>query len=116
MTVICWFRRVLRLDDHPALVAAAQDRPVIPLVILDPAEVADAAPFPAATPLNGPGWFQCYSAKALTADLEAGNARAILGQAEVHPDVDRIIAVYPDGRAFGWHQLNDKTPERGVMD
>lgn len=41
MTVICWFRRVLRLDDHPALVAAAQDRPVIPLVILDPAEARD---------------------------------------------------------------------------
>ncbi|TGN56077.1 deoxyribodipyrimidine photo-lyase [Paracoccus liaowanqingii] len=38
MTVICWFRRVLRLDDHPALVAAAQDGAVIPLVILDPAE------------------------------------------------------------------------------
>ncbi|MCZ0960608.1 cryptochrome/photolyase family protein [Paracoccus benzoatiresistens] len=38
MTVICWFRRVLRLDDHPALVAAAKDGPVIPLVILDPAE------------------------------------------------------------------------------
>jgi deoxyribodipyrimidine photo-lyase len=38
MTVICWFRRVLRLDDHPALFAAAQDGPVIPLVILDVAE------------------------------------------------------------------------------
>lgn len=38
MTVICWFRRVLRLDDHPALAAAAQGGPVIPLVILDPAE------------------------------------------------------------------------------
>lgn len=38
MTVICWFRRVLRLDDHPALVAAAQAGPVIPLVILDPGE------------------------------------------------------------------------------
>ncbi|WP_295047861.1 deoxyribodipyrimidine photo-lyase [uncultured Paracoccus sp.] len=38
MTVICWFRRVLRLDDHPALVAAAKGGPVIPLVILDPAE------------------------------------------------------------------------------
>ncbi|GGF66432.1 deoxyribodipyrimidine photo-lyase [Paracoccus acridae] len=38
MTVICWFRRVLRLDDHPALVAAAEGGPVIPLVILDPAE------------------------------------------------------------------------------
>lgn len=83
---------------------------------LDPAEVADAAPYPQATPLNGPNWFQCYSARALTADLESGAARAILGQSEVHPDVDRVIAVYPDGRAFGWHQLNDKTPARGVMD
>lgn len=83
---------------------------------LDPAAVTDAAPFPEATPLNGPGWFQCYSAKALTADLESGAARAVLGQSEVRPDVDRIIAVYPDGRAFAWHQLNDKTPERGVMD
>ena len=79
-------------------------------------EVADAAPYPDATPLNGPGWFQCYSSKALTADLEAGNAKAILGQSEVHADVDRVLIVYPDGRAFGWHQLNDKTPARGVMD
>lgn len=41
MTVICWFRRILRLDDHPALVAAAAEGPVIPLVILDPAEARD---------------------------------------------------------------------------
>lgn len=41
MTVICWFRRVLRLDDHPALAAAAQAGPVIPLVILDPDEARD---------------------------------------------------------------------------
>ncbi|CAM3344447.1 deoxyribodipyrimidine photo-lyase [Paracoccus nototheniae] len=41
MTVICWFRRVLRLDDHPALVAAARDGAVIPLVILDPDEAHD---------------------------------------------------------------------------
>ncbi|MFN3526553.1 MAG: deoxyribodipyrimidine photo-lyase, partial [Paracoccus sp. (in: a-proteobacteria)] len=41
MTVICWFRRVLRLDDHPALVAAARSGAVIPLVILDPDEARD---------------------------------------------------------------------------
>lgn len=41
MTVICWFRRVLRLDDHPALVAAAAAGAVIPLVILDPREASD---------------------------------------------------------------------------
>ncbi|MBM3605637.1 MAG: deoxyribodipyrimidine photo-lyase [Alphaproteobacteria bacterium] len=38
MTVICWFRRVLRLDDHPALVAAAAQGAVVPLVILNPDE------------------------------------------------------------------------------
>ena len=39
-----------------------------------------------------------------------------LGQAEIRPDVDRVLAIYPDGRVYGWHQYNDKTPERGVMD
>ena len=83
---------------------------------LDPAAVADAAPYPGATPLNGPGWFQCYSSKALTADLESGAARAVLGQTEIRPDVDRVLIVYPDGRAFAWHQFNEKNPARGVMD
>ncbi|MDP5307763.1 cryptochrome/photolyase family protein [Paracoccus spongiarum] len=41
MAVICWFRRVLRLDDHPALCAAAAEGEVIPLVILDPEEARD---------------------------------------------------------------------------
>ncbi|MDO5627285.1 MAG: deoxyribodipyrimidine photo-lyase [Mobilicoccus sp.] len=35
MTSIMWFRRDLRLGDHPALVAAAEDD-VLPLVVLDP--------------------------------------------------------------------------------
>ncbi|WP_347265646.1 DUF6446 family protein [Paracoccus sp. (in: a-proteobacteria)] len=83
---------------------------------LDVKELADAAPYPDATPLNGPRWFQCYNAKGLTQDLASGAARAFLGQSEIRPDVDRVIVAYPDGRAFSWHQFNDKTPERGVMD
>ena len=83
---------------------------------LDPAQVADAVPYEGATPPNGPGWFRCYSARALTDDLAAGDAVAVLGQSEIRPDVDRVIVVYPDGRAFGWHQFNEKNPPRGVMD
>lgn len=83
---------------------------------LDPADAAALPPFPGATPLNAPFWFDCFDSGRLTADLASGAATAHLVQPEVHPDVDRVIAVYPDGRAFGWHQLNDKTPERGVMD
>ncbi len=73
-------------------------------------------PYPNATPLNGPSWFDCYDAVKITRDLENGTATAILGTSEIRPDVDRVLAIYPDGRAFGWHQYNDKTPERGVMD
>jgi len=35
--VVLWFRRDLRLRDHPALVAAADAGPVVPLFVVDPA-------------------------------------------------------------------------------
>ncbi|WBU54520.1 DUF6446 family protein [Paracoccus sp. SCSIO 75233] len=76
----------------------------------------DAEPYADPTPLYGPGWFDCFDAEQIGHDLESGAATAWLGQSEIAPDVDRVIAVYPDGRAYGWHQINDKTPERGVMD
>ncbi|MEZ5724531.1 MAG: DUF6446 family protein [Paracoccaceae bacterium] len=82
----------------------------------DAAALATAQPYDGATPLVGPRWFSCFSAKALTGDLESGAAVAYLGQPNVHPGVDRVIAVYPDGRAFAWHQMNDELDERGVMD
>ncbi|GAA1526218.1 cryptochrome/photolyase family protein [Nocardioides humi] len=37
---ILWFRRDLRLGDHPALLAAAADGPVLPLFVLDDALLA----------------------------------------------------------------------------
>ncbi|TKW65718.1 MAG: histidine kinase [Paracoccus denitrificans] len=75
-----------------------------------------AEPFSIAAPTYGPGWFDCFDADQIGHDLESGAALAYLAQTEVHPDVDRVLAVYPDGQVFGWHQINDKTPERGVMD
>jgi deoxyribodipyrimidine photo-lyase len=34
---VLWFRRDLRLDDHPALLAAGDGGPVLPLFVIDPA-------------------------------------------------------------------------------
>ena len=42
MTSILWLRRDLRRADHPALVAAHEDGPVVPLFVLDPAFFDDA--------------------------------------------------------------------------
>ena len=61
-----------------------------------------------ATPLNGPGWFGCYNAATIGADLEQGAAVAFLSEHDIHPGVDRVVAVYPDGRAYVWQQLNDE--------
>lgn len=61
-----------------------------------------------AEPLTAPGWFDCYNATQLGADLESGEALAFISEPEIADGVDRIVALYDDGRAFVWHQLNDK--------
>ena len=58
------------------------------------------------TPLIGPSWFDCFDAGTLTEDLEGGAAVAFLGQKNIKPGVDRVVAVNPDGRGFAWNQLN----------
>jgi len=61
-----------------------------------------------AVPLNAPGWFDCFDAAEIGAALKDGSAIAFLGEAEIADGVDRVIAVFEDGRAFAWHQLNEK--------
>ena len=60
-----------------------------------------------ATPRNAPGWFDCFDAAAIAAELEAGTALAFLGRKNVHYGVDRIVAISEDGRGWIWHDLND---------
>jgi hypothetical protein len=64
-----------------------------------------------AVPLIGPKWFSCFDAKVIGADLEEGVALPFLSQADITNGVDRVVAIYPDGRAYVWHQLNDKFAE-----
>ncbi len=59
-----------------------------------------------ATPLVAPGWFDCFDADQIGADLEAGVALPFMGEENVTYGIDRIVAVYPDGRAYAWHEIN----------
>ncbi|GLQ34576.1 hypothetical protein GCM10007939_08590 [Amylibacter marinus] len=59
-----------------------------------------------ATPLIAPNFFKCFDAKEIGADLQAGNATAILAQENEPFGFDRFIAQYEDGRAFMWRQTN----------
>jgi Family of unknown function (DUF6446) len=59
-----------------------------------------------ADPLLAPGWFDCFDAEQIGEALKSGSAVAFLSQANVATGVDRVIAVFPDGRGYAWHQLN----------
>jgi Family of unknown function (DUF6446) len=66
-------------------------------------------PYEGAVPLNAPRAFSCFDAAAIGAALESGDAVAFLSEPGIHPGVDRVVAVFQDGRAYAWHQLTAKS-------
>jgi len=60
-----------------------------------------------ARPQPAPASLACYDAGQIGADLAAGTAVAFLSARNIAPGVDRVVAVYPDGRAYVWQQPND---------
>lgn len=65
--------------------------------------------FPAAedaTPLVAPGWFDCFDARALSAQLRDGPVRAVLAESNAPYGFDRIVALSPEGRGWMWRQIN----------
>ena len=65
-----------------------------------------------ATPLVAPPWFDCFDAVEIGEAIERGEAIAFLDTKNIHDGVDRVIAVFPDGRAYAWQQLNEKYAEQ----
>ena len=64
-----------------------------------------------AEPLLAPSWFDCFDAQEIGTALEKGEALAFLSQSNISPDIDRVVAVFADGRAYAWHQLNPQAME-----
>jgi hypothetical protein len=62
--------------------------------------------YPAPDPLNAPRWFGCFDAAAIASDLRDGRATAFLVEADHVWGFDRVMAVYADGRAYLWNQMN----------
>ncbi len=59
------------------------------------------------TPLNAPGWFDCFDADAIAEALDTGTAFAFMGTENVTYGIDRIVAIHENGRGFVWHQINE---------
>jgi len=72
---IVWFRNDLRIDDHPALCAAAErGAPVVPVYIFSPEEEGDWPPGGASR------WWLHQSLRGLSADLHRLKSRLVIRQ------------------------------------
>ena len=67
--------------------------------------------YPNPEPRIAPRQFPCFDAGQIGADLESGAALAFLSEKDIQPGFDRVVAVYPDGRAYAWHQPNESAEQ-----
>lgn len=79
---------------------------------VDPAAFTGVALAKEPKPLIAPSWFDCFDAVQISDDLEAGKATAYLAGDEtpdgaVDYEIHRMIAVYPDGRAYLWRHYRE---------
>lgn len=104
-TCIVWFRRDLRLDDHPALHAALADADgdtrVVPLFVWDPAITERGRVSPARLA------YLCEALADLDASLRDRGARLVLRHGD---PVEVVPAVATEVRAAAVHWTRDCTP------
>ncbi len=75
---------------------------------LTPAEAAQRfEPYEGAAPRNAPGWFACFDAAAIGAQISAGQARVFTGQRNYEYGIDRVVALTEGGRGYVWHEINE---------
>ena len=94
---LVWFRRDLRLADHPALTAAINaGRPVIPVFVLD-----GRGPW---APGAASRWWLHHSLAALAADLEARGSRLVVLRGAVEEELPRLAAAVGAGMVTWLHR------------
>ncbi|MDQ1594513.1 MAG: deoxyribodipyrimidine photo-lyase [Arthrobacter pascens] len=112
-STIVWLRDDLRLDDHPALLAAASspDRMTV-VYILDEDS-------PAIRPLGGAAkWWLHHSLAALSADLESKGSRLLLRRGAAFAELRRL-AEETDAGSILWNRrygLAERTVDAGIKE
>ncbi len=93
--------RAIDSDSSPLRYRACYDLPASLAMLTETYQIADDA-----EPRVAPGWFDCFDAARIGADLTNDLAVGFIGEKDVTYGIDRIVAIYPDGKAYAWHQIN----------
>ena len=104
-TSVVWFRRDLRVADHPALAAATaaagDDGRIVPLFVVDPALVRSPRMAPARLR------YLCDALADLDRSLRARGARLVVRTGDPREEVPRVVA---EAGAVALHHGGDVTP------
>lgn len=97
-TALVWFRRDLRLADHPALIAACRHKAVIPVFVWSPEEEERWAPGAASR------WWLHHSLSALAHALQSAGSRLIVRRG---PAAEALASLLRETGAGGvyWNRL-----------
>jgi hypothetical protein len=64
-------------------------------------------PYEGGEPRVAPGWFDCFDAEDIGAQIKAGTARVFASQRNIEYGIDRVVAILSDGRGYVWHEINE---------
>ncbi|UWR21402.1 DUF6446 family protein [Sulfitobacter sp. S190] len=95
--------RAIDADSSPIRYRACFETPFSLALLTETYQMVDTD----VSPRNAPGWFDCFDAEAIGADITAGTALVFLSEKNIAFGVDRIVAITDDGRGYIWHELND---------
>ncbi len=57
-------------------------------------------------PRVAPGWFDCFDADDIAAQIDSGEMLVFLGQANIQYGIDRVIGISATGQGRIWHEIN----------
>jgi hypothetical protein len=102
------FEKYVQVENYKGIDSATSGLKLRGCFSVNPEEFLNFPTLAKATPLSAPFWFSCFDHIEIQLEIDEGHAKAFLVAENEKDGIDRVVAVYPDGSAFQWRQLNSK--------
>ncbi len=100
--------RNIDIQDYRGIDSSSSGLKLRGCFLADPTDFEGLPRLKKATPLSAPFWFECFDHEELQLAINEGRLHTFMAEENEKDGIDRIAAIFPDGRGFQWRQLNSK--------